>query len=100
MIPGSGRSPGEGNGNPTPVFLPRESHEQRSLKATAQGVAGHDLATKPPLRISLLSFLESLYKRYHIVVVFVSFFNVYFYLFIWLCQVLVGKHAGSSVAMC
>ena len=32
---------------PTPVFLPGESHGQRSL-ATVQGVAraGHDLATK------------------------------------------------------
>ena len=32
-IPGSGRSPGEGNGNPTPVFLPGEAHGQRSLAA-------------------------------------------------------------------
>ena len=30
-IPGSGRSPGEGSGNPAPVFLPGESHGQRSL---------------------------------------------------------------------
>ena len=30
-IPGSGRSPGEGNGNPVLVFLPGESHGQRSL---------------------------------------------------------------------
>ena len=30
-IPGSGRSPGEGNGNPTPVFLPGESRGRRSL---------------------------------------------------------------------
>ena len=30
-IPGSGRSPRKGNGNPTPVFLPGESHGQRSL---------------------------------------------------------------------
>ena len=30
-IPGSGRSPGEGSGNPIPVFLPGKSHEQRSL---------------------------------------------------------------------
>ena len=30
MIPGSGRSPGEGNCNP-PVFLPGESHGWRSL---------------------------------------------------------------------
>ena len=29
-VPGSGRSPGEGNGNP-PVFLPGESYGQRSL---------------------------------------------------------------------
>ena len=29
-IPGSGRSPGEGNGNS--VFLPGKSHGQRSLK--------------------------------------------------------------------
>ena len=30
-IPGWGRFPGEGNGKPTPVFLPGESHGQRSL---------------------------------------------------------------------
>ena len=30
-IPGSGRSPGEGDGNPTPVFLPGKFHEQGSL---------------------------------------------------------------------
>ena len=31
LIPGSGRSPERGNGNPTPVFLPGESHRQRRL---------------------------------------------------------------------
>ena len=30
-IPGSGISAGEGNGNPTPVLLPGESHGRRSL---------------------------------------------------------------------
>ena len=30
-IPGSRRSPGEGNGNSTPVFLPGEAHGHRSL---------------------------------------------------------------------
>ena len=30
-ISGSGRSAGEGNGNLSPVFLPREIHIQRSL---------------------------------------------------------------------
>ena len=35
---------------PTPVFLPRESHGQRSLAGYSHGVTrvGHDLATKPP----------------------------------------------------
>ena len=31
LIPGSGRCPRGGNGNPTPIFLPGESHGQRSL---------------------------------------------------------------------
>ena len=31
LIPGLGRSPREENGNPTPLFLPGESHGWRSL---------------------------------------------------------------------
>ena len=44
-IPGSGRSPGEGNVYPlqyffsTPVFLPGEFHGQRSLGGYSHGVA-------------------------------------------------------------
>ena len=30
-VPGLGRSPGEGNGYPLPIFLPGEFHGQRSL---------------------------------------------------------------------
>ena len=30
-FPGSGKSPGGGHGNPTPIFLPGEPHGQRSL---------------------------------------------------------------------
>ena len=37
-IPGSGRSPGIGNGNPLQYFLPGKSHGQRSLWATVQRV--------------------------------------------------------------
>ena len=36
---GSRKSPGEGHGNPLTVFLPRESHGQRSLEATVHRVA-------------------------------------------------------------
>ena len=31
LIPVLGRSPGVGNGNPTPVFLPGKFHGQRNL---------------------------------------------------------------------
>ena len=31
LVPGLGRFPGGGHGNPTPVFLPGEFHGQRSL---------------------------------------------------------------------
>ena len=39
LIPRSGRSPGEKNGNPIPVFLPGKSHGQRSLVGYSPG--GH-----------------------------------------------------------
>ena len=32
LIPGSGRSPREGNGNPLKYFLPGKSHVQKSLE--------------------------------------------------------------------
>ena len=31
VVPGSGRASGEGNGKPTPLFLPGEFHGQRNL---------------------------------------------------------------------
>ena len=37
FIPGLGRSPGAGNGNPL-VFLPRESMDRRAWQATVRGV--------------------------------------------------------------
>ena len=37
LIPGLGRSPGE-KWQPTPVFLPGESPDQRNLQATVHGV--------------------------------------------------------------
>ena len=38
-IPGLGRSPGEGNGQPTPVFWPGEFHGQKSLAGYSPRVA-------------------------------------------------------------
>ena len=40
-ISGSGRSPGEGHGNPTPVFLPGESHGRRSRVGYIYSPWGH-----------------------------------------------------------
>ena len=49
-VPGSGRSPREENGLPTPVFLPGKPHGQRSLAGCSprghKRVRHEDLATK------------------------------------------------------
>ena len=39
LIPGSGRSPGKGNGKPTPVLLPGEFHGQRNWAGYSLWVA-------------------------------------------------------------
>ena len=50
MIPVSGRSPGEGNGNPLQYSCLKNPMDRGAWQATVHGVArvGHDLATKPP----------------------------------------------------
>ena len=49
-IPGLGRSPGEGNGNPLQYSCLENPMDGGVWQATVHGVArvGHDLATKPP----------------------------------------------------
>ena len=48
-IPGSERSPGEGNGNPLQYSCLKNPMDREAWWATVHGVArvGHDLATKP-----------------------------------------------------
>ena len=50
LIPGLGRSPGEGNGNPLRYSWLENPMDRGAWRATVQGVtrAGHDLVTKPP----------------------------------------------------
>ena len=61
-ILGSGRSPGEGNGLPTPVFLPGKSHGQRSL-------AGYSLLFRKESDTSeRLHFLLSVVKLFQFLV--------------------------------
>ena len=38
LIPGSGRSPGEGNGNPLPYSYLQNSMDRRAWQATVHGV--------------------------------------------------------------
>ena len=49
-IPGSGRSPGEGNGNPLQYSCLENPMDRGAWQATVHGVAKvrHDLTTKPP----------------------------------------------------
>ena len=49
-IPGSGRSPIVGNGNPLQYSCLENLMDRGAWRATVHGVArvGHDLATKPP----------------------------------------------------
>ena len=51
-IPGSERSPGEGNGNPLQYFCLENPMDRGTWWATVHGVARvrHDLATKPTHR--------------------------------------------------
>ena len=51
LIPGLGRSPGEGNGNPLRYSCLENSMARRAWWATVDGAArvGHNLATKPPV---------------------------------------------------
>ena len=56
-IPGSGRSPGEGKRQPTPVLLPGKSHGWRSLlPATVHGVAESDTTERLHFHFSLSKF--------------------------------------------
>ena len=50
LIPGLGRSPGEGNGNPLQYSCLENPMDRGSWWATVHGVTrvGHNLATKPP----------------------------------------------------
>ena len=50
LIPGLGRSPGEGNGNPLQYSCLENPMDRGAWWVIVYGVArvGHDLATKPP----------------------------------------------------
>ena len=50
LIPGLGRSPGEGNGNPLQYSCLENRMDKGAWRATVHGVTkvGHDLPTKPP----------------------------------------------------
>ena len=55
LIPGSGRSPGEGNGNPLQYSCLENSMDRGARQARVHGVVrvGHNLVTKPPPELFL-----------------------------------------------
>ena len=60
-IPGSGKSPGEGNGNPLQYSCLENPMDRGAWWATVHGVAriGHDLVSKSPSQLSIILRLES-----------------------------------------
>ena len=63
LIPGLGRSPGEGNGKPTPVLLPGKSHGQRSLVGYRPRSCKESGTTE---RLYLLTYLMSRNKSWNV----------------------------------
>ena len=70
-IPGSGRSPGEGNSNPLQCSCLGNPMDRRALWATVHGVARvrHNLATKPPpcplMSIKLASLVYLIFMLFY-----------------------------------
>jgi len=64
LIPGLGRSPGEGNGSPLQYSCLENSMGRGTWRATVHGVTrvGHDLATKPPTTTTTKTVLLGLIK--------------------------------------
>ena len=65
MIPGSGRSPGEGNGNPLQYSCLENPLDRGAWRATVHGAVrvGHDLATKPPPPVLYLATFPEAYTE-------------------------------------
>ena len=84
--PWVGRSPGEGNGNPTPVFLPRGSHGQRTLEGYNPWSfrAGHTWETK------------NTYTRIYIVLLW-HIVCVYIVMYTYTWQYLLQKQAHTVI---
>ena len=66
MIPGSGRSPGKGNGNPLQYSGLENPMDRGAWQTIVQGVArvGHDLVTKLPyiLVYSTYKYMNIIFK--------------------------------------
>ena len=72
-IPGSGRSPGEGNGNPLQVFWPGKSHGQRSLAGySLWGRKESDMTERLHFHFSLFTFHFHLHLRLNTFLMFKS----------------------------
>ena len=66
LIPGLGRSSGEGNGNPLQYSWLEDPMDRGSWKATVLGVArvGHDWVTEPPHGPQSIKLYSAVVKKY------------------------------------
>ena len=65
MIPGSGRSPGKGNGNPLQYSCLKKPMDREAWRSTVLGIVrvGHDLVTKPPSKYQWASQMALVVKN-------------------------------------
>ena len=91
LIPGSGRSPGEGTGNPLQYSCLENPMDRGACGLQFMGLqrVRHDWATNP-------------FTLYHLLPLYSLTFSITKYLFVWLHQVLVaalGLQCGEKVAL-
>jgi len=65
LIPGLGRSPGKGNGNPPQYSCLEKPMDRETWRATVLGIVrvGHDLVTKPPPKYQWASQMALVVKN-------------------------------------
>ena len=68
LIPGSGRSPGEGNDNPLQYSCRENPTDRGAWQATVYGVTRvrHDLVTKPPPPVyirTIYTYIKNIYIK-------------------------------------
>ena len=76
LIPGSGRSPGEGNGNTLQYYCLENPMDRGAMRATVHGVAEWGMTERPTLSLSITLSEDTLNLNLH------PYNNVAFFFFL------------------